>query len=146
MTDISPEQPQGETTPEGVEPDMDETPKEEAADEQDPRLSKARNEAKSLRSRLRDAEAERDGLRSSLNQFNHADASVIASEYLTDAADLFRGGVELADLLADDGTVDDDLVHEAARRVASEHPNWTPNRAITALQPGTSPSESAKSW
>jgi len=139
-------EPVNEPTPEGEEPNEQEQPDEGVEDNDDPRLAKVRNEAKNLRSRLRDAEAERDGLRASLNTYNRIDASQIAAEYLTDGEDLFRGGVELADLLGEDGTVDDDLVQEAARRVAAEHPNWTPNRAISALRPGMPESGPTKTW
>lgn len=109
---------------------------DDGVESDDARLSKVRNEAKNLRLRLRDAEGERNGLRETLTAMQRVEAVQVASGTLSDGEDLFRSGVQLADLLSDDGTLDPRKVQEATAQVAALHPNWTPNRAISVLTPG----------
>lgn len=92
----------------------------------DPRLTKARQEAKSLRSRLRDAEAEVGLSRATLGAMREDAAARLAAGRggLADGADLFRAGVQVEDLLAEDGTVDPALVAEAVAGVLTERPHW----------------------
>lgn len=43
---------------------------------------------------------------------------------LAQGSDLWRGGVELSELLAEDGTLDRDKLKTAAKRVVTDHPHW----------------------
>lgn len=120
----------------------------------DPELIKVKHEAKNLRARLREAEAERDSLRESetamresVTAMHRAEAVRVAAGTLSDGEDLFRGGVDLADLLGEDGRLDSAKITEAAKRVAAEHPNWTPSRVVPQLRPGQgSTPDSASQW
>lgn len=100
----------------------------EQDDEQasDPRLSKARQEAKGLRSRLRDAELEVGLSRATLGAMREDAAARLAAGRggLADGGDLFKAGVSVDDLLTEDGTVDATLVAEAVAGVLAERPHW----------------------
>ncbi|GAA3728812.1 hypothetical protein HDA32_000117 [Spinactinospora alkalitolerans] len=87
--------------------------------------SKARREAQGLRTRLREAEAALEAAQSRLEAMQRAEVTRLAGEHLADGADLFVGGdVEMASLLADDGTVNAEAVAEAAKRVVEQRPHW----------------------
>jgi len=92
----------------------------------DPRLVKARNEARSLRTRLRDAEAAADTTSAALTAMQRTEAARLATgpERLADGADLWASGIELTDLLTEDSAVDPDKVHEAVLAVRAQHPAW----------------------
>lgn len=105
---VLPAEPAG-TEPTTTEPD--EQPKGPAA------------EAARYRRQLRDTEGERDGLRTRVETFQRRDAERVAAEHLADPGDLFTvGGVQLADLLDEDGEVDHERVTEAARAVIATRP------------------------
>ncbi|MGI8310349.1 hypothetical protein [Saccharopolyspora hattusasensis] len=53
-----------------------------------------------------------------------AEAERLAGGRLHDGADLWRDGLELSDVLAEDGTVDPDRVRAAADELAEAHPHW----------------------
>ena len=72
-------------------------------------------EAQRLRARARDAEAERDALAQRVATFQQAEALRLAGEHLAEPGDLLTlGGVQVADLLGEDGSVDPALVQAAA--------------------------------
>lgn len=73
------------------------------------------NEAAKYRRRLREAEAERDALTMQLDALRRAEVERLATVELDTPAGLWANGTELADLLADDGTVDPDKVDAAVR-------------------------------
>lgn len=84
-------------------------------------------EAARYRRQLREAEAERDTLRGHVEEMQRREAGRIATEgedALADAADLWRGEVQLADLLDDAGALDAEKVAEARDRVVAGHPHW----------------------
>lgn len=114
--------------PEQLDPADSEQEPEQDGDEHDtdPRLTKARQEAKSLRSRLRDAEAEVGLSRATLGAMREDAAARLAAGHggLADGGDLFKAGVQVGDLLAEDGTVDPAKVAEAVTGVLAERPHW----------------------
>ncbi len=63
-------------------------------------------EAAKYRTKLRDAEAERDQLASAVATYQRRDAEALVGERLLSPADLWVAGAKLEDLLAEDGTVD----------------------------------------
>lgn len=81
-------------------------------------------EAAKYRRRLRETEAERDTLTERLTTLQRSEAERLAATALTDGADLWREGTELADLLDDDGNIDPDKVTAAAASVSQAHPHW----------------------
>ncbi|MGH3967727.1 MAG: hypothetical protein ACRDTV_06320 [Mycobacterium sp.] len=82
-------------------------------------------EAAKYRRRLRDAEAERDQLAERLNAMQRVEAERLAAQHLADPTDLWRDGLELAELLGDDGLIDAGKVADAARATTAQHPHWT---------------------
>jgi len=123
--------------PEDASDDQTDTASEDSA------AGKARREAAKYRTRLREVEGERDQLAGQLHNLQRA-AAVAAAQgpgRLADGGDLFRDDhVQLADLVADDGTVDIDRVAAAAAAVLGRSPHWrhtTPRptgRPVEALQ------------
>ena len=88
----------------------------------------ANAEAAKYRRRLREAEAERDALVTRLDAAHRREVERNigdgAGDRLGDPSDLWRGGVELAELLDEDGGVDAAKLAEAHARVIAEHPTW----------------------
>ncbi|MBD3010302.1 hypothetical protein [Streptomyces sp. 5-10] len=81
----------------------------------------------------REAEAERDELRTKLDAFLRADAERIAAEFLAVPADLFDvAGATLADVLDDDGRVSADKIKELADAAVKERPGL----AAPGMTPG----------
>lgn len=70
------------------------------------------------RIRAKEAEAERDALRQRLDGMLTAEAERIGGTTLSRPAALWASGTTLADVLADDGTVDPAKVTDAATRTA----------------------------
>ena len=73
---------------------------------------------------MRSAEAERDQLRELLGRRDRADVERMAASKLADPADIWRGGIELADVMNESGELDPDLVSEAITKLLAEHPHW----------------------
>lgn len=100
-----------EQAPEG-ELDSRATPDEtEVPDEPE---SQSKREAR-YRIKLREAEAERDTLRQTVEAMQRREVERLAAEHLTKPAALWTAGVELSSLVAEDGTVNPDLVTAAAQ-------------------------------
>lgn len=116
----SPEGQQGsEGRPDGQQDAAEGTPEGEEAP-----LRKARKEAAGYRERLRTTEEERDRLATVVESYRRTDAETAAGKVLRSGADLWAGGVQLADLLDEDGRIDPAKVTEAAQRLAADRPHW----------------------
>lgn len=93
-------------------------------------LAKVRREAASYRVKLREAEGERDRLAGVVESMQRAEAERLVADApmpgsgLAEGADLWRGGVELAELLDDGGNLDHEKLNAARDRVVAEHPHW----------------------
>jgi len=93
-------------------------------------LAKVRREAAGYRVKLREAEGERDRLAGVVESMQRAEAerlvTAIEAGYspLAEGSDLWRGGVELAELLDEDGQVDRTKLKAAGARVGAAHPHW----------------------
>ena len=140
---VDPEQPEQSELPDTSSTD-DGDQADDAADDTDPRLSKARQEAKGLRSRLRDAELEVGLHRATLAAMQEAAAAQLAAGRgaLADGADLFKAGVQVGDLLAADGTVDPAKVADAVAGVLADRPHW----GWQPHKPAGRPREDGTSW
>jgi len=93
-------------------------------------LAKVRREAAGYRVKLREAEGERDRLAGVVESMQRAEAerlvTAIEAGYspLAEGSDLWRAGVELAELLDEDGQVDRTKLKAAGARVGAAHPHW----------------------
>ncbi len=106
-------------------------------------------EAARYRTQLREAQAERDALLADhdalaerLGTLQRREAERVAGEHLADAADLWRDGLTLAELLDDDGNLDPGKVGGAARTVVEAHKHWAapgprPRPSLENLRSGT---------
>lgn len=98
----------------------------------DPGTDGGDREAAKYRRRLRETEAERDTLTASVDSLRRQLVDNLAAPALVDPGDLWRLGVDLADLLADDGAVDVDKVNGAIEAVLAERPHLAAPRAPRA--------------
>jgi len=93
-------------------------------------LAKVLREAAAHRIKAREAEAERDRLAGVVESMQRAEAerlvTAIEAGYspLAEGSDLWRGGVELSELLDEDGQVDRTKLKAAGARVGAAHPHW----------------------
>jgi hypothetical protein len=83
-------------------------------------------EAARYRTKLREAEAERDRLASAVTTYQRRDAEALVGSRLLSPGDLWVAGAKLEDLLADDGTVDPAKVDAAVATVLEARPHWKP--------------------
>jgi hypothetical protein len=81
-------------------------------------------EAAKYRRQLRDTEAKAATLSNRLEAMQRREVERLAAADLAAPADLWLAGLELADLLTDDGDVDEAKVREAAARVLMDRPTW----------------------
>lgn len=131
----------------GTDPDDDEDP----ADKGD---RQARRDA-NVRAKLKDTEAERDALAGRVEAYQRAEVERIAGGVLEQAADLFEvGGIALADVLTEDGEIDETevlaltaaladsrpgLAKGARRPARGGHPDWGHSRSNVEGVGGTGP-------
>lgn len=112
-----------ETTDTAVEPDEQTTEQADSGDEQRPDVTRS-GEAAKWRRRLRDTEAERDDLASRLDTMQRREVARLATTpgrdqdghpvpTLYDASDVFADDADLADLLDDDGALDEQRIRAA---------------------------------
>lgn len=85
--------------------------------------SRARREAASYRTRLRETEAERDGLRERVSRYQRAEVEQLVTDRLADPSDLLDS-VQLADLLDDDGNIDSAKVGRAVDDLVARKPHY----------------------
>ena len=144
-------------TVEGAE----ETDQEPQGDEPDATeggaIAKVRKEAATYRTKLRDAEAERDAAVGQLEAFQRQAAATAATGTgkLADGADLWRdGSVALDHLIGEDGSLDVAALDQAVARLLVEHPHWrhqqqasVSRRPAEALKAGaSSPDGERPTW
>lgn len=86
-------------------------------------------EAAKYRTRLREAEAERDTLREAVTALQRAEVERIAADRLSNPAGLWAAGVDMATLLTDQGTIDPAKVQQAATEAAEALGLASPARA-----------------
>jgi hypothetical protein len=114
------EQPPEPEPPEPAEAEPDSRAPEPEGDD----IAAVRREAATYRRRLRDAEAERDALRDQVDRRDRADAERLAGQTMESPADLWTGGVQLADLRDEDGALSSERVDEAVAGVLATRPHW----------------------
>ena len=123
-------------TPQETPEQVQDTNAEQQApeDTQDaPEDGKAGREAAKYRRQLRDTEAERDSLREQVQALQRAAVEQVAARQIAKPAALWTAGVELADVLGDDGAPDPAKIKaacaEASARLGLQRPlgNYVPN-------------------
>lgn len=87
------------------------------------------------RQALRAVESERDRLRDQLDARIRSDVEHLVGNRLIDPADLWAGGVTVADVTdPESGELSTDLIDEAVARVLKLHPHWHHSAAAPASQ------------
>ncbi|RUP35019.1 MAG: hypothetical protein EKK51_00225 [Mycolicibacterium sp.] len=81
-------------------------------------------EAAKWRTKLRDTEAERDGLATRLETMQRAEAERLAAQHLANGADLWLTGTTLTDMLDDNGNLDPAKITTAATTLGADRPHW----------------------
>lgn len=99
-------------------PDAEQAPETPPDDDQDDERAGA--EAARYRRRLRETEADRDALAARVETYQRAAVEQAAAEVLTVPRSIWAAGVEIADLLDDDGVVDRAKVVAAAKAAAAD--------------------------
>ncbi|MET4049923.1 MULTISPECIES: hypothetical protein [unclassified Rhodococcus (in: high G+C Gram-positive bacteria)] len=80
-------------------------------------------ESAKWRTKLREAEAERDSLSATLDSLRRAEVTRVASAVLAQGTDLFDfGGYDIADVLTEDGAVDAARVTELSKELQLARP------------------------
>jgi hypothetical protein len=138
------------TTPQDTDEATDAAVAEETPDEtaaSDP-LTAARREAASYRRRLRETETERDEAHQRAQAAQRAEAERLAqgadltgrdahhARVMARGADLWAAGVNLDELVGDDGRVDPAAVNAATRQVLTDHPHWGQRLVRPQVGPG----------
>lgn len=82
-----------------------------------------RREAAARRRALREVEAERDGLRSRLDDSDRREVERLAAERLVEPSDLWLA-TSIEAMRAEDGTIDMDRARAELARVEQEKPHW----------------------
>ena len=83
------------------------------------------------RQRYRQAETQLIVERARLSEIARREAERLAAVHLEDPADLWRDGLDVADILGDDGLVDPQLVDSKAHSVIEQHPHWRRAKPVT---------------
>lgn len=106
------------------------------------------SEAAKWRTKLRETEAQRDGLTARVQALQRGEALRLASEHLSAPEDLFIGGATLEDLLdPDTGDLDPETVRAAAAAVAIGRPGLArPTAKLGAHQGIRSTPTSGATW
>jgi len=138
------------TTPEpedGTTAEPDATEPEPADDTTADPARRARAEARRLRERLHATEAERDTLAGLVDGYRRRDAEQAAETAgLAAGADLWAGGADLADFLAEEGHVDPARVAETVKALLAERPHWARRPHGTVDQGPRGPATPARTW
>lgn len=97
-----------------------------------------RREAARYRTAARDAATERDGLAERLVTAQRREVERLAGGVrgLADAADLWKDGTELVDLLDEAGDVDPARVTEAVKVTVTAHPHWSARSRVSDIGQG----------
>lgn len=102
-------------------------------------------EAAKYRRRLRETESDRDRLASVVEGYQRREVEAAAGGLLAAGSDLWAAGVQLPDLLGDDGQVDAGKVEAAAQAAIAAHPHWRVSHP--SMDGGVRTSvDSGKSW
>ena len=96
-------------------------------------LAKVKREAKSLRTRLRGVESERDGLLARVETHDRADVERLATSLVSDPSDLFLVR-SLDDFRDSEGNISPESVRVTVQQIISEKPSWS--RALPNLDQG----------
>lgn len=117
------------TTPAATSPS--EPAPADAAAVDDPRLAGARQEAARYRTRLREAENQLEQRTAALTAMQRAEVERLATSTdgsrARDTSDLWRAGVDLEQVIGDDGAIDATKLTAAVDAAQAAHPHWFEN-------------------
>lgn len=119
-SDTAPESDTQEVAAPGDDPTPENTPTPPGGEQSTPNSEAAR-----YRRRLRETEAERDALRGRVEHMQRGEVERLAAARLADAADVWRDGAQIADLLDDNGNVDPTKVDTLLGGLVDTHPHWS---------------------
>jgi hypothetical protein len=108
-----------------------------------PDLAALRKEAAGHRRKLREAEAERDRLAGIVHSMLRNEVERRAEQRMHRGDDIWSAGVELGELLDEDGALDLAKVDAAVERVIKERPHWSRLRPTGAADQGARGSTSS---
>lgn len=140
-----------------AKPDPDATGADERDRAADEALGEVRAEAAKYRTRLRDAEADRDAIGERLAEAQRREVSRQVGDRMHDPDDLWMAGTDVADMLDDDGNIDPERVTLALDELKDARPHWfttkvgppPSGRPAAMLRGGndpTSPAKTSPSW
>lgn len=132
--------------PQEAPADVVDTDDTKAGDDAQDDGSKAANQAKKYRLRLRETEAERDDLTGRLDAAHKQIAEAMAADRIQKPDALWKAGVDVHELLDDEGRVDPALVKAAADQAAADlglarnlvRGNHVPNEGSNPRPPASS--------
>lgn len=129
----------------------DDAPPEAAPDDseapEDDQEDSPGKEAAKYRRKLRAAEKERDTLAETVTAMRRAEVERLASGQVMNPAALWSAGVELGDLLGEDGTPDEAKVRAAVGEAATRLGLARPVGSNHVAREGTNPrADSSKGW
>lgn len=100
------------------------TAEPEAEAEQAGDVGKLRREAAGYRTKLREAEQERDTLRERVERHERGQVEQLAGEWMGNAADLWLVVSDLGELRNQDGELDTERVKAAVDAALADRPHW----------------------
>lgn len=98
--------------------------KPDEQDGSDPRIPELRREAAGYRHKLRETEGERDALAEQVTAMRRAEVERLAGDRLADSGDLWRSGVEVDQLLSDEGAPDPEKVGAVVEQLVKDRPHY----------------------
>ncbi len=121
--------------PTSTEPTTDDTTDlatpDPATEPGDEGTTEGRNsEAARRRVQLREVAAERDALRGQVAALQRAEVERFALDLLVEPGDVWRDGLDLAEVLDESGAVDPALVDSAITAVIDRHAHWAAPRTM----------------
>lgn len=133
-----------ETTPDAeatAAADASTEPTEQAGAEADktevekPEAASAAREAAKWRRQYREAESQVAALTERLTTLQRREVERLAAFHMADPEDLWRSGVELTEMLDEDGNVDQGKVTETVENILRQHRHW--KKPAPAAAPAT---------
>lgn len=122
-------EPTGQANP--VAPQQD--PAEDKPDRRDQRYrERLRETEQTLESERQAWQSERTQMQQRIEAMQRREVERTVADRLADPGDLFRDGVQLADVLGEDGTIDADRLDAAVADCLARHPHYAPRPPAAA--------------
>lgn len=99
---------------------------DEAPDDEEDRGDRSAREAARRRRELREVRADRDRLAGIVERFQRRDVEALVVDRLVDPGDVWRDGLDLGEVVGEDGTVDAAKLAAVVDGLVAAHPHWAP--------------------